>query len=284
MSLQTVKETHGRRIIIEGPDGVGKDTFIAGLQDFIDGVDRFNKTNLIASSKTFLQVNHTGEKIYGEEATAYAESVNLSGRDPEEVYTWGSEADYQPRYANMVSYRSIHSKDGSPESAEFIRKLDAGEITDQRAIAEEYLQVHFDLENLADRLSEVLDLVIMNRSLISYHAMQIHTLGFTDLEEKWTKLWNYADQENALYVRLTAPEEVVRERLAKRQNVDFRGEVENYYMDRWRSIEQGFVNFQKSGRCPLSMTVDTTQEATQYYQAILQWVILGQLHDSIERQ
>lgn len=305
----------GKRIIIEGPDCVGKDTFIAGLQDFINGVDRFGGRNMTAYNEEYVVHKASGERfpIDAEPGRALValigahEYMGLSDQEralhddgepmdpftPEErAKAAETYAEYErlsvpmlkPMYADSISHRSIHTKDGSRESAEFIRKLDGGEITDQLEIANEYLQAHYDLENLAAELQDVLTLVIMNRSLISFHAMQIHALGLEHCYEKWQKLWNYSDQPNALFVRLTAPEAVVRERLAKRQGSDFRGEVEDFYMAKWQQIEHGFIDFQNSKRCPATITVNTTEaDMVPYYQQICQWVLMGQIHDSLER-
>lgn len=282
--IETSTGELAKRIIIEGPDCVGKDTFIARLASFIQGNDGHHGLNQITVNQTQWRDKQTG--------TVYASLAEV----PEE---FSSDHDAfherfesqevpvsQPLFANVISHRSIHSKDGSPESLAFIEALDKGEITDQRAIAEEYLQVHYDLERLAQSLDETLSMVIMNRSLISYYAMQIHALGFDDLLEKWNKLWRFSRQNEALYVRLTAPEEVVRERLAKRQGADFRGEVENFYMAKWQAIEQGFITVQQRKLCDQSITIDTSRtdkEIDEDILRILNWVVRSELNESVLR-
>ncbi len=116
--------------------------------------------------------------------------------------------------------------------------------------------------------------------------MQIHALGFDDLLEKWNKLWRFSRQNEALYVRLTAPEEVVRERLAKRQGADFRGEVENFYMAKWQAIEQGFITVQQRKLCDQSITIDTSRtdkEIDEDILRILNWVVRSELYESVLR-
>ena len=301
--IETSTGELAKRIIIEGPDCVGKDTFIARLQDYIKGVDRFKGANMqVVVQEGFTP--HGGERLIGVAMETFIGDLLRSHRD--ELSTIVDETEYHsaqtevlnrygtldsiektvPKYANMISTISIHSKDGSPESAEFIRKLDQGEITDQEAIAEEYLQVHYDLERLAQRLDETYSAVIMNRSLISFYAMQLHAMGFEHLREKWRKLWSFADQSEALYIRLTAPEAIVRERLAARQGSDFRGEVENFYMSKWQAIEQGFIKAQNNRLCRYSITVDTSQP-DEVIDGIIESIALGivkrEINDSVLR-
>lgn len=271
MTTEMTNDAKGVRIIVEGPDCVGKDTFIARMMDYIRGVNRFNGANLttITSGEVFTLFDDTNTVLSGMAQTDFFDRVlgheydpqSKEDRDMVERYgTFSKKTITFPKYGNVISVKSIHTKDGSPESAEFIRKLDGGELTDQRVIAEEYLQAHYDLERLAKTLTKTYSLVIMNRSLISFYAMQLHAFGFEDLRWKWEHLWNLSEQRDALYIRLTAPEEVVRERMAKREaGGDFRGEVETFYMNQWRNIETGFINAQKEGFCKSTITIDTTR-------------------------
>ena len=311
MTLENTPQEGALRIIIEGPDCVGKDTFIDRLKDYIQGVDRFGGANMITTTEEAFTPYDNGIRLTGTAMNTYKADILELNKDFLDAVWDEDEYEYEekrakvireildrhgkttydlkisPKYADVVSIISIHSKDGSPESAEFIRKLDKGEITDQREIAEEYLQVHYDLERLAQTLEETYSVVVMNRSLISFYAMQLHSMGYEDLREKWEKLWNFSDQDQALFIRLTAPEAVVRERLAKRQGDDFRGEVENFYMSKWHSIEQGFIKAQTERLCKYNLTVDTSQpneEIDKVLEAIAIGIVKRELNDSVLRE
>lgn len=277
----------GVRIIIEGVDGVGKDTFINNFKAYINGDSIVENGRLIAPAyhafggKNFLRFHtdalvgkggkHAGKIIY--EELADEKLLQEIERHPKRFHHGYQYL--QSKWGNVFSNTSIHPSETTVQSRNFIEALNKGSITDQDFIAEEYLQVHWDLENHCKELAEVFDVIIMNRSLVSYYAMQIKALGYEKHHTNWEKLWNYSDQKNGIFIHLTMEEDALRERLAKRQEKDFRGDIENIYTQKFKEINEGFEEMKSKDSWLKVYTVDTSGSASNYaetYESILQLI------------
>lgn len=274
--ILTPKTHTSRRIIIEGCDGVGKDTFIRLFKAFIqaEGVDgktpleSFGGRNFSFMEDSTIIVRKKDGKVYLADDPAGYEQMH---RNPKRFHQGVRRT--VPRWATNFSVVSVHSRDSSPEALEFLTRLDAGEPYTQEQIAEEYLQIHYDLERLCQEYDHLYNIVIMNRSLVSYYAMQIKALGLTQYEEKWGKLWRFAKQGDGVFVHLTMPEDKLRERLRERQGNDFRGEVENLYMEKSRAIEEGFAAIKSDPRWSAIFEIDASRPIEEYaadFEAILE--------------
>ena len=283
----------GVRIIIEGADGVGKDTFIRNFVAYINGTAiADDKGNTLVPAmqafegKNFVQLNSphsvrkggngrkgkiAGEIIYQDYASQ--KQLDEIKRHPKRFHHGFSIP--TPKWGNILSNITVHPSQTTVQSRDFIAKLNAGEITDQNYIAEEYLQVHWDLENHCKELDQAYDLVIMNRSLVSYYAMQINAMGFEQHRTNWGKLWNYSKQKSGIFVHLTLDEQKLQARLAARQEHDFRGEVENTYMQKFKAINEGFEQIKQEDTWLKVFTVDTGVDVKEYasvYEDILQFI------------
>lgn len=272
-----------RRIIIEGCDGVGKDTFINRFISFIKGesvdgkepLDSFGGLNFITEVDDNILVRKKDGKVFmADDPWAWEQANRHPKRWHENIHR------KIPRWANHLSVISVHSRDSSPEALDFLTRLDAGEPFTQEQIAEEYLQIHYDLERLCQLHEETYNIVIMNRSLVSYYAMQIQALGLKQYEEKWGKLWRFAEQGDGTFVHLTMPEDKLRERLRQRQGTDFRGEVENLYMEKSRAIEAGFEAIKTDPRWSSVYTVDTSVPIEDYAE-VFERIMNNRMRDEV---
>ena len=260
-----------KRIIIEGCDGVGKDTFIKNFLAYIygEGIDGMTPEESFGG-RNFMSFT-SGTQLRKRDSVC---SDDI--KDPVKLRKFFEELKRHPnrfhpdrevrgpKWGTTLTVDTFHSRDSSPEANTFLDKLDQGLVTDQNEIAKEYLQIHYDLERLCKQMDDILDIVIQNRSLVSYFAMQIHALGLKEHEINWGKLWRYADQKRGIFVHLTLPEDQLRERLRARQGDDFRGEVEDLYMSKAAKITEGFNMLKKDGEWMAVIEVDMSKPIRDY--------------------
>lgn len=102
------------------------------------------------------------------------------------------------------------------ENAEFYKKMHAGEIGYDE-MAAQYLQVHYDHHMAALELGKTHDIVILDRGLPSYFALQLHTQGYAQHAENWMKVMELTNQNKMPLVYLHATPEVIRERASQKQ-------------------------------------------------------------------
>lgn len=271
------------RIIIDGCDGVGKDTFVDYFLAYIygkglDGVSpakTFDAKNLTKIESDAL-VRKGGRKFGKPGSVIHPSMMSDKERDYAERFPKRYHRGFEvntPKWENMFAVTKVHPSDGSRESKEYIDNLNKGIITEQADIAKEYLQIHYDLERHCKDLDNFYDIILMNRSLTTYHAMQLHALGFEEHRDNWLKLWRWSNQSGGIYIHLTMPEDKLRERLKARQGEDFRGEVENFYMDNFRKINEGYEQISKMADWKEVHVVDTSVHPSQYadlFESILQ--------------
>lgn len=282
-----------KRIIIEGCDGVGKDTFINHFMAYIRGeslngkkpLDSFGRKNFDFVKEEVLVRKRDGltvAKILRQNKIEdfKKEYEKHPNRFHTETSTW------QPRWAADLSVTSVHSRDSSPEANAFLDRLDGGQVTDQNLIAEEYLQIHFDLERLCLKLDPAFDIIIQNRSLASFYGYQLGAMGLKEYEEKWAKLWRWSQQRFGIFIHLTMPEDALRERLKKRQGEDFRGEVENTYMSRAAAIEESFKALKRGDTWMRVFTFNVNRPVEEYYEffdEVLQFRHKVKLYDNLNK-
>lgn len=268
MNMEISGKAKGQVVIIEGPDGVGKTTFIKHLCEFLRGEGAF-KTLLTADEieqankakptlKGARQRRRAAERkkfnkmLYSTAEQAQAVSAKYPGG-----HVFGTHATIlKSIMENGVpfSFYVANIRDGSPENRDFYKRLLAGEITDERKIVQEYLQAHWDLHNYIEQLRDMHDLVIVDRALPSMFVSQIRACGQTYAEPNYNMLLDRTGQYNHLLWILDAPDEVIMQRCDVRGN-DAQGEKLHA---RLQTIKAAYRELQQSGKWPKSQFIDVS--------------------------
>lgn len=140
------------------------------------------------------------------------------------------------------------------ENKEFTRKIHAGGLT-QDEIADEYLQVIYDHFNYAKLLGQTHDIVLMDRSLPSYYAYQISSLGYERKLPHWLQLYKLmTDELDFSVIHLDAPVEVLAKRKALKKGVSV---LDDIYFERIDKIRSGYAELYKLGYFPQHVVINT---------------------------
>jgi len=256
----------GQVLIIEGPDGVGKTTFIKNITDFMKGEGSFSSIltkeelkGLAPGKKGARARRRAAERKKFSEMFANAAETQerlVSAENPGGAITYNglTIAREIMQHGVPFSFYVANIRDGSPENRDFYKRLLAGEITDERKIVQEYLQAHWDLHNYIEQLRDMHDLVIVDRALPSMFVSQIRACGQTYAEPNYNMLLDRTGQYNHLLWILDAPDEVIMQRCDVRGN-DAQGEKLHA---RLQTIKAAYRELQQSGKWPKSQFIDVS--------------------------
>lgn len=186
----------GKLIAVEGPDGCGKDTFVKGLFCYLD------------SYYSWRESKDPNEFLFMPKLTL--ENIQNCPFDTEY-----ERFDLKARTRNKIKFINLY--EGSPYSREFITKIHSGEISDPVEIAKGYLELHYHYWLAVLVALSQNDLVIMNRSLMSYDALQLRTLGL-NVAEEFDRLVRLTNIKNVPHYVLLPKKEIIVER-ASAKNV-----------------------------------------------------------------
>lgn len=245
-------------IIVEGPDCVGKGYFIDQFKQFMKRPlnKPFDETDLETRDPFTFEI--LKDLRWSIESGAPTES----GLTPEEAQIeLNKMLEYRPMYQPLSMAVAEISK-ATPENKEFTRKIHAGELS-QDDIAAEYLQVIFDHFNYSKLLGETHDIVVMDRSLPSYYAYQIASMGYAHKLPHWEQLHTVMTGEiDFVVVHLDAPVEVLAERKAAKKGVSV---LDDIYFERIDKIRQGYAECYTRGYFPKHVIVDATASGEHPY-------------------
>lgn len=247
----------GVRVIIEGPECVGKDYFINKLVDYLE------KPTNIKANKQVMWDPFTHKAITGSKRFIKKRSKRIVKKMLKRATRRDVEYTLQSKWSDTISFCVIDPWQSCPESKAFQKRIHETQV-DPKEVAEEFLQIHYDYELFARDMEKIYNLVIMNRGLASYKANQIVTDGFVQFEENYEKLKRFSYQEDAFFIALTAPADVIKSRYTARRSKDFRGEIEDKYI---AQLNKAFAVYQEemdSGHYTKAVMFDTTQDESAY--------------------
>lgn len=212
--------------IIEGADCVGKSTFIKRFQAHCQRPLRI--TSEI----------QTMDPILRDELQEVVRTGIVSNNFPvlELACLRLEQAQREIKESEPVSVAVATVASATTENAEFTRKIHAGELS-QKEIADAYLQVNYDHYNAAIKLGLTHDIVLLDRALPSYYALQLHTMGFTEHEANWHKLIELTQENKFTLVYLSAPEDVIQERAKAKRGESVLDEI---YGARLSKVLEGY--------------------------------------------
>lgn len=238
--------------IIEGPDGVGKTTFIENFKAYLN----HPQTPAVSRIATMDPDERTDlESVVRDEiASSRFPSVELA-----KILLKQLNIEIAPMPAFSVAVATISK--ATKENAEFTRKIHAGELS-QKEIADGYLQVIYDHHNAALVLGETHDIVLLDRSLPSFYALQLYTMGFTQHMDNWLKVLNITRQNQFTLVYLSADIEVINERLASKRGESVLDEI---YGTRVKNVIAGYEDMLEAGFWKDVIHVDTNEESLETY-------------------
>ncbi len=245
-------------IIVEGPDCVGKGYFIDQFKQFMARPlnTPFDETDLETRDPDLFETL--------KEARWVAASGQTSDvfRSMEEAERFIKDTTTFIPVTQPLSLAVAEISKATPENKEFTRKIHAGELS-QDEIAEEYLQVIYDHFNYAKLLGETHDIVVMDRSLPSYYAYQISTMGYPDTLAYWEQLHEMMTSEiDFVVIHLDAPVDVLMERKAKKKGVSV---LDDIYFERIEKIRAGYAECYARNYFPQHIKVDATVSGLHPY-------------------
>ena len=255
-------------IIVEGPDCVGKGYFIDQFKQFMKRPlnTPFDETDLETRDPDLFETL--------KEARWVAESGQTTGvfQTMEEATRFIKDTTTFIPVTQPLSMAVAEIPNATPENKEFSRKIHAGEMT-QDQIAEEYLQVIYDHFNYAKLLGQTHDIVLMDRSLPSYYAYQIATMGYADKLPYWEQLHEMMTGEvNFIVIHLDAPVEVLAERKAKKKGVSVLDEI---FFERIDKIRAGYAECYARKYFPHQIKVDATVTGEHPYDPLFRSLMLN---------
>lgn len=238
-------------IIVEGPDCVGKGYFIDQFKQFMKRPlnTPFDETDLETRDPDLFDTLKQARWVADSgQTTDVFQTIEEATRFIKDTTTFIPVT--QP-----LSMAVAEIPNATPENKEFSRKIHAGEMT-QDQIAEEYLQVIYDHFNYAKLLGQTHDIVLMDRSLPSYYAYQIATMGYAAKLPYWEQLHEMMTGEvDFLVIHLDAPVEVLAERKAKKKGVSVLDEI---FFERIDKIRAGYAECYARKYFPMQVHVDAT--------------------------
>lgn len=253
-------------IIVEGPDCVGKGYFIDQFKQFMKRPvnQPFDETDLETRDPELFQTLQ--ELRFSVASGADTES----GLTPEEAQSAiNSIVEYRPQY-QPFSMAVAEIRKATAENEEFTRKIHAGELS-QDEIAEEYLQVIFDHFNYSKELAKTHDIVVMDRSLPSYYAYQIATMGYASKLPYWEQLHKMmTDEVDFVVIHLDAPVEVLAERKAQKKGQSVLDEV---FFERIEKIRAGYTECYARKYFPRLVVLDATVTGEHPYDHVFKQIV-----------
>lgn len=248
-------------IIVEGPDCVGKGYFIDQLKQFMARPlnEPFSEEGLEERDPEMF------ETLKDLRFSIASGATTKNGLSPEEARIELKQiTEYRP-ITQPLSMAVAEISAATPENKEFTRKIHAGELS-QDEIAEEYLQVIYDHFNYSMLLGKTHDLVVMDRSLPSYYAYQISSMGYPHKLPYWEQLLEMMTSEvDFVVIHLDAPTSVLMERKAKKKGVSV---LDDIYFERIDKIRAGYAECYARKYFPHVVHVDATVTAEHPYDSL----------------
>lgn len=191
------QKKQGIIIGLEGPDGAGKDTFVAGFYAYMNGwisfiSDNKNRGFAYQPMVTYDQIKDYVANVWPDNNT------QVLGPKPK--------------------IKFLNIREGSESCAQFMHDIHSGKISDPSEVAKGYLKIHVEYTEKALELTEEYDLVIMNRTLMSFECLQLRTLGLIECRSYFNQLVEKYQQDKFPHVVLLPRKEVVIAR-ARSKNV-----------------------------------------------------------------
>lgn len=260
-------------IIVEGPDCVGKGYFIDQLKQYMA-----RPINVPFSEEGLEENDPVLFEVLKDLRFSIASGANTkNGLSPEEAkIALDDIVKFKPQ-TQPLSLAIAEIPAATPENKEFSRKIHAGEMS-QDEIAEEYLQVIYDHFNYAKLLGTTHDIVVMDRSLPSYYAYQICSLGYEAKLPYWEQLHEMMTSEiDFVVIHLDAPTSVLAERKAKKKGVSV---LDDIYFERIEKIRSGYAECYARGYFPRNIQVDATVTGEHPYDPLFRTLITKLINSS----